>query len=871
MKKMISLLLSLVLVASSVSVFAQDTESFKYNEKEYRRSVSLMMGLLEERVFPETIEENITREQFVAGMVKIFGIEPQSGDSNVYTDVADSEYIGEINAAQSYGWVSESDTFNPKSAITVGEASAIIDRALMYGGLAEKLGGYPNGYMYIANDLGLFQNTTAYESTSNISVADACIIFKNIMFAPMYDITYKNGNPSYKKSDVTYIEEKYDVYKFEGQVTAIGNHSIIMNASYTGVDNYFEIDGKSYTAYSVDENLLGKTVHAYAVNGEDTVVWIDEQASETVTLDKNTDIEIDGLKFKYTQNKRKTTLKLDDTYKVVYNGRRAEKLQSYMIDDTGVAVRLLDTDADGKFDIVFIDRYVYGYVTGIDWVNKKIGIKLPGEMIDLCDDNDIEYIVRDAEGNELELFELETQAVVAVRASEDNILFDISVCSDTVSGTVQSINSSARTITVDETVYNVTQAFVDDFIKTGKIATGQKTSFTLGFDGEIVYMSTASSSHKYGYYRRAFMMDDGTEDVGAKIFTSSEKTENFEFAEKVNNGEKKLQNGDKLYNWLTSKGEGKLVKYKLNDAGKIKEIFFAEDSDGVMKTETELNEGFYKFYDKSTGGIIYRGSTKGFNSVAYAGAATVIVLPTAAADLEDDVKITYGSTDALTSSYRYNVDIYDVDDSGCAGLVVAYETFNSPDRIKLASSYLVTKITDAYNTAEGEAMKLVECYVDGKFTEVYIPDDVAISKTTSAGLCVGDIIRMRITDGIARAVYVDFDYSTGTPVYESKGAAVYGGEGANALSYTDGGIYNIGDSTIVLARSKDSNGNVNFANKDLNTYQIGTYIVCYDSATETARTVTKTQLHSYLGYGSDADYVVIRQSDGSCKTIFVYR
>lgn len=871
MKKIISLFLSLILVTGSVTALAEEEKDFQYNEKEYNRSVSLMMGLLEERAFPETIERNITREEFVAGIVKIFNVEPQDAEASVYNDVSDSQYIGEINAAQSFGWISESEVFNPKNEITGQEAAAIIDRALMYGNLADKLGGYPNGYVYIANDLGLFQNTAVYESTSKISVADACIIFKNIMFAPVYDITYKNGNPSYKKAETTYIEEKYDIYKFEGQVTAVGNRSLIMNSAYTGVENYFEIDGKSYTAYTNDTEMLGKKVYAYAIKGEDTIVWLDEQSSETVTLEKGVDVELDGLKLKYTANKRKTTLKLDDTYKVVYNGRRAEKLLDYMIDDSNVAIRLLDSDADGKYDVIFIDKYVYGYVTGIDWVNKKIGIKIPGEKLDLGDDNDIEYTVRDAEGNELELFELETQTVVAVMASEDKVLCDIQICSGSVSGTVQSINTSDRKIVIDGTEYKVTQAFVDDFIKTNTVSTGKKVTLSLGLDGQVVYMSALTASSQYGYFRRAFKSDDGTDKVGAKIFTSSGKTESLEFADKVNNGTKKLSNNDELYAWLQSMGENKLVKFTLNEEKKIKNIFFVTDAVGVMKTETELSEGFYKFYDSSAGGIVYRSSSKLFNSVAYIGAATVIVLPTSAEDIADDFKITYGSTDSLISSYRYTVDIYDVDNMGSAGLVVAHETFNSPDRIKSASSYIVSRIVDAYNTAEGEPMKLIECYVDGKFTEVYVPYDVVINKTSGSGLCVGDIIRMRIVDGIARTIYVDFDYSTGEPVYEPKGAATYAGEGASTLAYTDGGIYNIGDSTIVLSRDKDINGNISFANNDLKTYQIGTQIVCFDSATETVRTITKTQLHSYSGYGSDADYVVMRQSDGSCKTIFVYR
>lgn len=871
MRKIVSILLSVIIMTGSVSALAAEEKTFTYNEKEYNSAISLMQGMLGENIYSEEIEKEITREEFVAGIVKTFGIELQSEEENVYTDISGSAYINEIVAACEFGLVAKAEKFNPENEITAQEAATIVDRAFAYGNIAEQFGGYPNGYMYVAKDLGIFNNTSVYANTDKITVADASIMFKNIMFATQYDISFEGKNLTYKKTDRTYIEDKYNVYKFEGQVTAVGNHSVVMNANRISEDNYLEIDGRGYSYSEVNSELLGKKAYVYAVDGSDKIVWVEERKFKELLLSDESDVTINEQTLTYVQNNRNTNVKLNDAYKVIYNGRRAEKFEDYMIDDMGVNIRLLDCEADGTYDILFIDRYIYGYVTGVDWITNQIGIKIPGKMIDLSDENEIEYSVHDAEGAEIELFRLEPENVVAIQMSEDNFFYDIRLCDKTVSGTVKSISESNRKIVVGDTEYDAAKAFIDEYVSTKKLTVGKDVSLVLGMENQIVYMTMTNVSFKYGYLKKAFL-EDGSEKTEVKIYTENEVFEEFELADKVTVGNSTMKNNKLLCELLQNNGEDTVVKYVLNGDNKIKKIIFADSAVGVSKTDAEITDGFFKFYDKTAGTLMYRTSVGGFNSTAFMNSAKVMIIPTEEEYKNQEDKYYFSGMDLLVNSQKYSIDIYDVNDLGMAGLAVIYDNYYNPSRLQDVESYIISDVTEkAYNEKEDEVMSLIECYGNGKFYEFYLPDTVEVTKTSGKGLCVGDIVRLKLKNDIIKAVFVDYDFSSGKPVFDSKGNATNSDDCYTTLAYTDGGVYNYGNSTILLCRQNDLENGIVFSNEDIKSYLIGNNVICYDSEDNSVRPISKNSIHSYLGYGELGDYAVIRQNFGTTKSIFVYR
>ncbi|WP_159881478.1 serine hydrolase [Paenibacillus puerhi] len=74
-------------------------------------------------------EQPITREEFVAWFIRWAGIAP-SRQKPVFTDLGDSPYIEEIQAAYEFGLIqgSDEDKFNPQGTLTRQEAAALVWR-----------------------------------------------------------------------------------------------------------------------------------------------------------------------------------------------------------------------------------------------------------------------------------------------------------------------------------------------------------------------------------------------------------------------------------------------------------------------------------------------------------------------------------------------------------------------------------------------------------------------------------------------------------------------------------------------------------------------------------------------------------------------
>lgn len=177
MKKFfISCTLAVCVFASNMSAFAEDSDFLsKINElKEYNIIQGDENGDLH-------LENNLTRAETVTIICRLLNLKTDNVVS-VFTDVPNDLWAaGYITAAYDNGLIDGcgNGIFNPNGKVTYSEAVKMLISALGYMPKAKELGGYPDGYIDTAKEIGL--------TDGNVTAASDILKRKDVM-----ELVYKS-------------------------------------------------------------------------------------------------------------------------------------------------------------------------------------------------------------------------------------------------------------------------------------------------------------------------------------------------------------------------------------------------------------------------------------------------------------------------------------------------------------------------------------------------------------------------------------------------------------------------------------------------------------------------------------------------------
>lgn len=848
-----------------------------YDTEAYEDALGLMNSLLCETVFGADPAAAVTRGQFVYGVAKIFSV-PGVGADAVYSDVpAEHAYFGEISSAYNAGWISAAKKFNPDTAITLSEAVKIILCAADYEPMASAKGGYPTGYLTVAESIDLMDNINV-GTGAQLLAADATIMFENLMLADVFEIESYGDTMDYRKGGEIYLEKLYDVYSVDGVITSTIYNSMVMDAPFIKENNEISIDGIAYRCTEMDPSMLGKKVTAYVSNKgtKKTLYCVIPEDNEEFTVRVNNFGGINGTTFTYyDEQERSKTKRLDSSYKVIYNGRRVSKIESYMFEDIGATVRLLENTGDSAYDVIFIDGYVYGYVTSVDYVNGYIGLKMPGSMVDLSDDDEHVCYIRNEEGAELELFELKSNQVIALKASADSRIYDITLCANSVSGAVTEMLADENIIKIGKDEYKVSQAFKAEYMEKALIDVGDSISAAIGLHGELVYLMDSSVDMSYAYLLDVNLDESGFDStVMVKMYTMGGAFEIFELEEKltVDGGALKVRREDVAGTLVDNKYE--IIKYGVNDEGKISVIDFASTDTSNFGEKLNPQDTLTQYHDKDAGTLRYRSGAQGFNSKAILTNASIFFVPENEDNRNEEEKFSISSYSSLQSDTYYSCDVYDINEFGQAGLVVVYSDEESDPTAYTYRSYIIENVTNAIvDDVEGQNLY---CWSNKAFHTLFLPGDVEVNKGIDAKnkkLASGDIVRLKVQGTTVKTVYVDYYFEDGKHVFTTTG----GGTNTNLtteanIAYVEGKVYAMNNATTVISNIvNEATGEYSFAYDNLMPYRTAGVIACYDTETGKVRPITAENVRTYQGYGDNADTIIMRQRYTTPDCIFVIR
>ena len=169
-KKILALIITLAMVIGSFStVYAvpADVVGTSFEEPVERlSSLNVLTGYPDGTFKPNN---NITREEYAAVAVRAKGLNQEAinsvGGTTIFGDVAPGSWAtGYIKVAEDKdlikgkGIINGVNTFGPLLNITYEEAVTIILRAIGYESAAIANGGWPDGYLTVAAQIGLLQN-----------------------------------------------------------------------------------------------------------------------------------------------------------------------------------------------------------------------------------------------------------------------------------------------------------------------------------------------------------------------------------------------------------------------------------------------------------------------------------------------------------------------------------------------------------------------------------------------------------------------------------------------------------------------------------------------------------------------------------------
>lgn len=175
MKKSLALVLALIMVLSSFSFVSAAPDFADVAGTKYEEAVSRLELLNVLKGYPDGSfkpEGMITRAEFAAVAVRARGLEnvavAAKGLATGFSDVPASHWAsGYVGTAASMGIVNGigNGLFAPSAPVKYEEAVTMLVRALGYESEAMAKGGYPFGYLIVAEDIGLLDDARSTQGT----------------------------------------------------------------------------------------------------------------------------------------------------------------------------------------------------------------------------------------------------------------------------------------------------------------------------------------------------------------------------------------------------------------------------------------------------------------------------------------------------------------------------------------------------------------------------------------------------------------------------------------------------------------------------------------------------------------------------------
>lgn len=719
----VSLLLALGTQAAFAATFSDVPQSNDYYEAiDVLSDFGIILGDAGTGTFRPDAE--ISREEFSVIVTRILGVSNIKPDlmvlpfKDVTSATCDEWSIIATKVAYDMGIISGygDGNFGPKDPVTYEQVVKMLVCALGYESSAKENGGWPTGYLKVANDIGMTKDAAMAQSKN----APRGIVAQLVYNALEIDLMEPNGADSYIiRTGHNLLTDKLGYTYGKGVLTGIPNLAITHAGKRFAAD---EVEMDSDTIYKVGTTKAADyfgyaAEYYYKTKGSERtlVAFMPLKDNKVYTIPADQIEKIDEKEIEYYAEKdasktEKLTL-TGATY--MYNGS-AKPLNQIAKPSTG-DVTIIDRDNDETADLIMVSDARIVVVSALDSTKKLVYNKYDtNEKLDLSTNNDKDIKIT-KNGTAAQFSAITKGSVLLVSESSD--LISVEVITKTVSGTVDAERDGGEILVINDKEYECADAYLDYVSKeTGeKVYVGDKVTLYVDANNRVLYSTISATTTKLGYLVAA--EENRTDKVTKiKLYNTSNKMTILTAAETVNIDGAAVKY-DKIIDKLTASASltnkdsaaknadiSQLIKYTTASDGKIDSITTMTES-GDVNRNLVLN----KPYDET--GAVYYTSTKTFKdtNVSLNASTKVFLIPS---DRYDDDNYAVKTYTGLTNSKNYKFEVYDKSDTGVAGVIVAYGN-KSGSGTSLGTQVAVIKSISSVLNSEKVAVDQVVLMING--------------------------------------------------------------------------------------------------------------------------------------------------------------
>lgn len=593
LKKVISSVAALTMVASSVAAFAVDfpdvesTASYAQAVQELS-ALDVISGYDDGTFGPDKLVTRAEITKMIVDALAERSSAEASTESTKFADVsADHWAKGYINQGVADGFIAGmSDTeFDPDANVTYVQAQKMLVSAIGYETYAQAQGGWPTGYKTYAASLDITKGISGITDSTELTRAQVAQMIDNAMDAPLCVIaswkTEWNGTktPNLEVRDgkegrayETLFTEKHDAYKVYGRVTETSKtgsvdtdkvtfqvekadnfddeevkaDSPVSEDMYIGdskADNYLRTYSQALIQKNDDDEFTILSIAAAAANKSVTV------ASEDFDENKSTDEALYFFPAGTTKGSTKYQLDTTNGVTIYINGVESSKsiaeLRDYLDKNETASVTLQketetgSTSTSAKYNTIMVSSYVTAIVdevidktneTSVNFDTYSSGIQ--AKMTVNKDDDNYTYSFK-LDGKEIEATDLQQNDVLNISYDTTGAFKDSSFYDVIVTrNVVDSVKCTSINDSKGEYTIGGTKYKAAEGMDID-VETSTEYSLYLDHFGRIAKADENSVSKNYGVLKNIYKKAGG--DYMAQIITKNGTEEEYKVdSDKVN-------------------------------------------------------------------------------------------------------------------------------------------------------------------------------------------------------------------------------------------------------------------------------------------------------------------------------------------------
>ncbi len=841
-KNVFALIMAVVILLSAVSVGAFDDVS---EEHKYSKAISSLVSFKLLAGYEDSLfrpDNTITRAEFAAVMTRALNMESFVGGldaGSVFSDMLNEDGSnhwgsGYVRFAYDQGIIAGmgDGTFAPDSPVTFEQAIKMVVCTLGYGDSAIENGGWPGGYLKVANDIGLMKNASLSPTDSPASRGIVAQIVYNALEIELIEKSNSGQSVTTKK---TLLNDKLRVVRFknymitnvDGETTINSENNDVKKGEILlqrGTENLVISYGNVMSSATL-KSYIGYYISGYyRINEEKEVLeLVSVEMSSTKNMELNINFEnietYDDFKLEYWINKETDHstkhAQISENAQLIYNGMVYDYKSSGDADERNLSrwlnpesedfiygsIRLLDSDGDASYDAVFVEDFEVYVVKNVPVTNDSISSNNyiiydyynSGKSIRLDpNDEDTTITIKNAKtGASVKTESLKAMNVLSVASSLDGSVYNCYVSSsNTVAGQITSLSEGRHIYTIARKDYELTKEF-KQVVDSGKatLEVGSVGMYYLDHLGRIAAVKiTAEQTGNYGYITIGGLTGSSGDVATVKLVALSGSPSvptKTKLAEKVKINGKNYTDASAALSALEGSASlitanksdsvsnadcSQLVRFIKNSSGQISNITTVKaDKDGDVEIGTNTDSGAVVM-GVPVKKLLYNGSGNFGNEIFASSSTKIIIVPT---DRNKDSEYKrYTGYSNLKKGSEYEVEAYDINASGTASVLVVYGADTSSPVTSDTKVSIVKDKAIAINSLTEEICYTISVYEEGILNSYETEDNSSKFENIEAG----DIVRFGFNgDGHINDVKFEVDHNE--IVYESKhDEALYNGD-----------------------------------------------------------------------------------------------